>query len=94
MLYRRIPTDDSADIKKQIEKIKDFNITVESYDYSSNMEVRPENKAIARIQDIMYNMEVDLLEEMTNKTISKPSETSALTEKMFNSDEERRNIYL
>lgn len=78
MLYSRIPTDDYADIKRNIEKIKDFNIKVESYDYSSNMEVRPENKAIARIQDIMYNMEVDLLEEMTKKNILKPSEMLAL----------------
>jgi hypothetical protein len=77
ILYSRIPDDDFKDIKNKIEQDSSA-ITVDRYEYSSNMEVRPENKAIARIQDIMYDMEIDLLEEMTKQNILRPDEMLAI----------------
>lgn len=77
MLYSRMPDDDYKDVKNRIEQTGSI-ITVDRYDYSSNMEIRPENKAIARIQDIMYDMEIDLLEAMTKQNILKPDEMLAI----------------
>ncbi|MBI3378038.1 MAG: hypothetical protein HY035_06535 [Nitrospirae bacterium] len=76
VLYNRISDDDYKDIKNRIEQTG--SIAVDRYEYSSNMEIRPENKAIARIQDIMYDMEIDLLEEMTKKNILKHGEMLAI----------------
>lgn len=77
MLYDRVSDDDYKDIKNKIEQTGSI-ITVDRYEYSGNMEIRPENKAIARIQDIMYDMEIDLLEAMTQQNILRPDEMLAI----------------
>jgi len=71
MLYSRIPDDDYKDIKNKIEKIGKIDINVEKYQHSSSEEIPPENKAIAKIQQFMYSMEIDLLEDITRNNMLK-----------------------
>jgi hypothetical protein len=42
---------------------------VERYSFKKNMEIRPENLAIAKIQDIMMGMEIELLKTMVQAYI-------------------------
>lgn len=74
MLYNGIQQDDFKELKEKIEdpQNKSAKITVERYEHNSNSEIMPENKAIAKIQKQMYEMEIDLLEEMTKEKTLAP----------------------
>lgn len=74
MLNARIQDSDYKDIKMAIEQKANIGIEVEQYDYDSNQEIPPENKAIAKIQKTMYDMEIYLLADMTKANVLKPHE--------------------
>ncbi|MBU1153257.1 hypothetical protein KKB84_04705 [bacterium] len=65
---------DYKDIKMDIEQKANISIAVERYAYDSNQGIPPENKAIAKIQKTMYDMEIDLLADMTKANVLKPHE--------------------
>lgn len=76
MLYNLINDEDFKEMREIIEKIKVNNVPflLEKYKFQKDQEVRPENLAIAKIQKMMMEMEIDILTEMVNSRVLKREE--------------------
>lgn len=77
MLYNLIEKDDFIDIKRKIEEKSwenKFKFIVDKYEFRKEGISRPENFAIAKIQEKMHVMEIDILTEMVNRLILKSDE--------------------
>jgi hypothetical protein len=74
MLSDRTNDDDFNDIKAEVLKFNHIYITLDKYQFKKNPDSRPENLAIARIQRLMMEMEIDLLTNMVSTKLLKPDE--------------------
>lgn len=74
MLSDRTNVDDFNDIKSEICKFNKIEIVLDKYQFRNNIDSRPENLAIARIQKLMMEMEIDLLTDMVSTRLLKPDE--------------------
>lgn len=74
MLPDRTNDDDFNDLKTEVSRFSKIDINLEKYHFKKNQDSRPENLAIARIQKLMMEMEIDLLTNMVSTKLLKPDE--------------------
>ena len=71
-MFNSIQNSDFEDIKEEIEKNmqnKNIKIEIEKYKFDKNKDKIPVDAAIAKIQEIMQNMEIELIKNMVNDNI-------------------------
>ena len=68
----RTNQDDLAEIKEEVKQFSRLEIEIGTYNSRRDSTSRPENLAIARIQKIMMDMEIDILSEIAKSRILKP----------------------
>jgi len=68
----RTNQDDLAEIKEEVKHFTCLNIEIETYNSKRETASRPENLAIARIQKIMMDMEIEILSEIARSRVLKP----------------------
>lgn len=68
----RTNQDDLAEIKEEVKHFTRLSIHIETYNSKRDGTSRPENLAIARIQKIMMDMEIDILSEIARSRTLRP----------------------
>ncbi len=68
----RTNQDDLAEIKEEVKQFPRLLIHIETYNSKRDSSSRPENLAIARIQKIMMDMEIDILSEIARSRTLRP----------------------
>lgn len=68
----RTNQDDLTEIKDEVKQYPHLKIEIETYNSKRDATSRPENLAIARIQKIMMDMEIEILSEIAHSRTLKP----------------------